>query len=102
MPHTIGHGGSTKQLNSHHQGASFGNHVPLDLCQPVGRQLVDVGEALELWVVGVHGNELVIALTLVKHLHDADGLGLRGAAGRLGSRDRTPCQLHQGSPKSAS
>ena len=41
-------------------GADAHNHPPLDLVQPVGGQLGDVGDHVELRVVGVHRNELVV------------------------------------------
>ena len=48
---------------------------PPDLVQPVLGQLADVLEVAVLGVVGVHGDDLVVALALVDHLHHADGLG---------------------------
>ena len=54
---------------------------PPDLVEPVLGQLGDVLKVAVLGVVGVDGDDLVVALALVDHLHHADGLGAQEGHG---------------------
>jgi hypothetical protein len=57
---------------------------PPDLVQPVLGQLRDVLEVAVLGVVSVDGDDLVVALALVDHLHHADGLRAQEGHGHDG------------------